>query len=230
MDAINFIVVCTEKYSPEYADKSLSMFARNYDGAFTPFCITDKKKQISVEYNFIEKDQNLSGWWNKISVFQQRLPHKNTLYVDLDLLIMNPITEVLEFAAESSSDFQIACFGDHINWHGESFGSAFMFFNQTKMHWIYNAFMKDLKSNMLTEGGDQIWIGKQLSHVLYLEKYFKNFVKSLKFDIGEWSQDRRSLALPKNIEEDFLLLNCHGQPKPHQLRQLGWKPIENIWR
>jgi len=229
MEPINFIVVCTEKYSAEYANKSLSMFKRNFQGDFSPFCITDKKDQISEEFNCIEKQPELSGWWNKLSIFNQNLPHENTLYVDLDLLIMNPITDVLKFADKKIPEYEIACFGDHIQWHGEQFGSALMFFQQKKMHWIYEEFIQDLNANMLTNGGDQIWLGQRLSKVLYLEKHNKNLVKSLKFDLSHMSADRTQLIIPNKIADDFILLNCHGQPKPHQLVEMNWEPIKNIW-
>lgn len=229
MDPINFIVVCTESYSAEYANKSLNMFRRNYEGDFSPFCITDKKGQISEEFICIEKQPELSGWWNKISIFNQNLPHENSLYVDLDLLIMNPLTDVLKYANEIISDFQIACFGDHIHWHGEQFGSAFMYYKQNNMAWLYEEFMNDLNNNILTEGGDQIWLGKKLTKVLYLEQHFKNLVKSLKFDFGLLSPDRKQLSIPTTIPQDFILLNCHGQPKPHQLVEMNWPPVHDIW-
>jgi hypothetical protein len=229
MDPINFIVVCTENYSAEYANKSLSMFKRNFEGNFTPFCITDKKDQISEEYNCIEKQPELSGWWNKLSIFNQILPHEYTFYVDLDLLIMNPLTEVLEFAHQLMPDYEIACFGDHVQWHGEQFGSAFMYFEQKKMYWIYEEFIQDLNANMLTEGGDQIWLGQRLEKVLYLERHFNNLVKSLKIDLGEWSADRTQFSIPQEITRDFILLNFHGKPKPQQLLEMNWRPIQNIW-
>ena len=229
MEKINFIVVCTEKYSAEYANKTLNMFKRNYQGTFDAFCITDKREEISQEYTCIDKDKALIGWWNKLSIFGQELPHEYTLYADLDLLFLNDITDVIRFTMERIQDFQIACFGDHIGWHGEKFGSAFMFFNQEKMRWLFSEFSKDLESNQGTVGGDQIWLGKRLSEVMYLEEYFQNFVRSLKFDVASISNDKKSIQIPSNIENDFLLLNCHGQPKPHELRELGWKPIESIW-
>jgi len=229
MGPINFIVVCTEKYTAEYANKSLNMFKRNFNGTFSAFCITDKKEQISEEFVCIEKQSELTGWWNKLSIFNQDLPHENTLYVDLDLLIMNPLDDALKFAAQTINDYEIACFGDHIEWHGEQFGSAFMFFNQEKLRWIYEEFIQDLNSYMLTQGGDQIWLGQRLSKVLYLEQHIKNFVKSLKFDLATWSADRQQILIPNEITTDFILLNCHGNPKPHELAKLKWKPIREIW-
>ena len=229
MEPINVITVCTEKYAPEYANKTLSMFSRNYGGDFTAFCITDKKSEITGDYHFIDKNPLFTGWWNKILIFGQKLPHENTLYVDLDLLIMNPINEVLEFATDSLFKFQIACFGDHVSWMNESFGSAFMYFNQSKMSWIYDEFIGDLENNMNTFGGDQIWIGKRLSSVLYLEHHFDNFVKSLKCDLMFRSSHNGKIQLPIDLEKNFMLLNCHGQPKPHQLREIGWPPINSIW-
>ncbi len=229
MEKINFITVCTEKYSSEYAIKSLNMFSRNYRGLFSPFCITDKSHELLGKYSIVSKNPNLTGWWNKISVFGQNLPHEYTLYVDLDLLILNDITDVVEFCFNKRDDYEIACFGDHIGWMGEKFGSAFMFFKQDQMKWLYYEFEKEIASNMETKGGDQIWIGSKLSKILYIEEEFSNFVKSLKFDIGKMQENNTKLSIPKDIEKDFMLLNCHGQPKPHQLREIGWKPIENIW-
>ena len=230
MEPINFITVCTEKYTSEYANKSLNMFKRNYDGEFKSFCITDKCNEINKEYTCIMKHHNLFGWWNKISIFDQDLPYENTLYVDLDLLIMNDITKVISFASKNISNYEIACFADHISWHGIKFGSAFMFFNQSKMRWLFSNFIINIEKNIKTGGGDQVWIGSKLSNVLYLEDHFNNLVKSLKFDLSSKSEDGSKINIPLNINKDFLMLNCHGRPKPHQLLEMGWPPIKSIWK
>ena len=229
MEKINFITVCTEKYTSEYAEKSLSMFSRNYKGQFSPFCITDKPNELNGSYTIIEKHPLLSGWWNKLSIFGQDLPHEYTLYVDLDLLILNDLTHVIVSALSKKDDFEIACFGDHIGWMGEKFGSAFMLYKQNNMKWLYENFLKEISNNVQTQGGDQIWIGSKLSKVCYLESEFPNFVKSLKFDVGQLTANNTQLSIPKDIEKDFMLLNCHGQPKPHELKEMGWPPINEIW-
>ena len=230
MEPINFITVCTEKYTSDYANKSLSMFKRNFGGEFKSFCITDKSNELNKEYTSIGKQNNFNGWWNKISIFDQNLPYENTLYIDLDLLIMNDITKVISFAMNNIHNYEIACFGDHIGWKGIKFGSALMFFNQAKMKWLYNNFIINIDNNMKTEGGDQVWIGKHLTNVLYLENHFSNLVKSLKFDLSQKSIDGSKLIMPVDIEKDFMMLNCHGRPKPHQLEEMGWPPIKSIWR
>ena len=70
-------------------------------------------------------------------------------------------------------NYEIACFGDHIGWKGIKFGSAFMFFLQAKMKWLYNNFIMNIDNNTKTEGGDQVWIGKHLTKVSYLENIFQ---------------------------------------------------------
>ena len=143
---------------------------------------------------------------------------------------MNDITKVISFAMNNIHNYEIACFGDHIGWKGIKFGSALMFFNQAKMKWLYNNFIINIDNNMKTEGGDQVWIGKHLTNVLYLENHFSNLVKSLKFDLSQKSIDGSKLIMPANIEKNFMMLNCHGRPKPHQLEEMGWPPIKSIWR
>ena len=98
---INFVTVCTESYTSEYAIKSLSMFSRNYSRAFNSFCITDKKEELQRDYETIDKNKELSGWWNKLSIFGLDLPGEFTVYVDLDLLILNDITHIIDFAVKN---------------------------------------------------------------------------------------------------------------------------------
>ena len=51
---------------------------------------------------------------------------------------------------------------------------------------------------------------------------------------GEFDIIELKLILPTgqilNLDKDFMMLNCHGRPKPHQLEEMGWPPIKNIWR
>jgi hypothetical protein len=207
------------------------MFARNFSFEFDAYCITDKKFGLDQQYNAISSNPKLAGWWNKISIFNQKLRHKHTVYVDLDLLILGNLDEIVLHALQQ--DRQMACFADHIGWHDIKFGSALMIFEQDRLRWLYNEFEKSLESNQREVGGDQIWLGKRLDDVLYLDEVFPNLVKSLKVDLAhsvKTSSNRiSSIELPKNIEKDFLLLNCHGQPKPHQLNDIGWEPINEIW-
>ena len=227
---INFITVCTESYTAEYANKSLSMFKRNCNIPFSAFCITDKASHLDDNYTTFEKNPSLKGWWNKMSIFEKELEYTFTVYCDLDLLIVNDLSEVINYACQVSEE--VACFGDHIGWKNEKFGSAFMIYEQAKMHWLYEKFIDDVESNMLTEGGDQIWLGKHLNSVCYLEEIFPKLVKSLKFDLAtiEDSGSTTNLQLPATVSQiDAMLLNCHGRPKPHELRHLGWPPINEIW-
>ena len=64
MQPINFITVCTEKYTSDYANKSLNMFRRNFTGEFKPFCITDKSDELNSEYSSIRKYNNFLFTWN----------------------------------------------------------------------------------------------------------------------------------------------------------------------
>jgi hypothetical protein len=229
---INFVTVCTESYTSEYAIKSLSMFSRNYSRAFNSFCITDKKEELQRDYETIDKNKELSGWWNKLSIFGLDLPGEFTVYVDLDLLILNDITHIIDFAVKNlaKSRWQISCFGDHIGWHGEKFGSALMIYKQDTLKFLFNEFMENIQDNILTVGGDQLWIGKRLTDILYLEHKFPNLVKSLKYEIGTENKSTNTWNFPNKIPDDFSLLNCHGEPKPHQLLAAGWPPIKEIWK
>ena len=99
-------------------------------------------------------------------------------------------------------------------------------FNQAKMKWLYNNFIMNIDNNTKTEGGDQVWIGKHLTKVLYLEKYFSNLVKSLEFDL---SQNQRwfKINYAVNIDKDFMIL-VSWSTKTSQLERWGGRQLKYL--
>ena len=225
----NFVTVCTEKYSVDYANKTLNMFSRNCNLFFTPYCITDKSVGLDERYVSIQKNDNFQGWWNKISLFDDRFLHDFTVYLDLDVLIQNNLDKVINFAFER--DCQMACFADHISWHGTRFGSALMIFKPKSLNHIFKIFQNEYSSLLDFKGGDQVWLSQHLQDILYLDDHFENLVKSIKFDIAQTSKVENGnlkIDLPGTIAREIMLLNFHGFPKPHDVPT--WEPVVRLWR
>jgi len=205
------------------------MLRRNLGLDFRAFCITDNPNGISSAFEILTPLMpNVAGWWNKVSVFSKEMPGGIILYLDLDLVITGDLTEVIQYAVtEISTKSQIACFSDAIRWMNTKFNSSMMVFRSGSLDLIYQKFCAEYPAIKDFEGGDQVWTAPQLSRVTYLDERFPGFKKSVKFDIAT-GFDGHTISLPKYLPIGTLLLDFHGQPKPHQLSE--WAPVKDNWR
>ena len=220
MHNLNFITTCGGSYSMDYANKSASMLARNCRIPFRSYCITERPRELS---GGITPERNVKGWWNKVLSFSPNMPDGWILVMDIDLIIVNDLTEVIEYAMENNS--QMAAYSDAINWMGCRFSSSFMLFKSGELEHIYNNFIKNYPSLENRPGGDQVWIEPQLDNILYLDEKFPNLKRSLKFDLASISE--RRITLPMQISNDIKIIDFHGNPKPHQL--LNWPIVKDNW-
>jgi hypothetical protein len=224
MDNFSFITACVDKYPMEYANKSASMLKRNCKIPFKSYCITERPHELIGDILPIKPERIVKGWWNKVLSFSPKMPEGWILVMDIDLIIINDLTEVIDYAMKNTA--QIAAYSDAIHWMNCKFSSSFMLFRSGDLAPIFNNFMNDYETLENRPGGDQVWIEPQLDSILYLDEKFPNLKKSLKFDLATMSENK--IHLPMNISSDVKIIDFHGNPKPHQLKM--WPIVENNWR
>ena len=95
-------VICVKwgsKYGPEYVNRLYTMVDRNLDTPFTFYCYTDDATGLIPEVNMINipKDNDLEVWWNKLPLFKAGMFEGTCLYFDVDVVIQNNITPLLQY-------------------------------------------------------------------------------------------------------------------------------------
>ena len=224
MIEINLLTVCTEAYPLLYAEKLVKRICKLSRHDITPYCITDRPEQINGWAIPIIADPDSHGWWHKVNLFDPKMPSGWNLYLDIDIVVLNGFDEELEWIISKKPS--MACVADAINWMGVKFNSSLMIFETGSQANIYKSYCEH-KSNLQAEpGGDQVWIGPQLSNVMYINDEYPNLKKSLKFDLAIAKNDS-NITLPLTISSDIKMIDCGGRPKPHELQALSY--IKQNW-
>jgi len=80
---------------------------------------------------------------------------------------------------------------------------------------------QDIKSELQDLiGGDQVWMGKYVEDVLYIDDCFKNLKLNLEYHISHGVFDNDKLILPAAIPGNIKIIDCGGNPKSHQLESV----------
>ena len=223
MKEINFITVCTDKYPIIYAEKITRQFLRSTSLNVNTFCITDRPNLIGNWANPIALAVKANGWWNKLNLYNPNNPEGWNLYMDLDIVLQNVFDEEIEWTLKQRPS--IACVSDAINWMGVKFSSSFMIYKTGSQNEIFEKFRKNHKKIANLAGGDQVWTGPQLKNVLYIDIKFPNLKKNLKFHLAKLNGN--DLVLPSILDNSIKLVDCGGNPKPHELKMVPY--IKRNW-
>jgi hypothetical protein len=62
---------------------------------------------------------------------------------------------------------------------------------------------------------------------MYIDDYFKDLKLNLKYQISHGIAEGNNLILPAVIPETVKIIDCSGNPKPHQLEQVPY--IKKNW-
>ena len=193
-------VVCVHygrKYSDEYVYKLKSMVERYSDADF--LCLTDSPK----ECNYIIGKHGFEGWWNKIQLFSPDfLPGERFLYLDLDVVITEDISSILERKEP---------FVTIRDWIYDTYNSSAMLMTGGEHSHVYEIFSSDKEHNMqIHPQGDQQFITNYVSADYFSENDFASFRMS------------GCEAEPKGKVVVF-----HGKPDPHEIKGT-W--VEEAWK
>jgi len=221
---VNFLTVCTDAYPMVYAEKITKQLNKLSSIEFDAYCITDRPNEIDGWATPIKPKISANGWWNKLNLFSPGMPSGWNLYLDIDIVIAKEFDQELLWAIENTKS--IACVSDAINWMGEKFSSSLMVFQTGSQDAIYEKFSNEHNQLKDRPGGDQVWMGPYLSDITYLDEFFPDLKKNLKFDLAVKS-DGLNLSLPKKISQKIKLIDCSGNPKPHQMSMVPY--IFNNW-
>lgn len=194
-------VVCVHygrKYKTEYVNILHNMVKRYSDADF--LCISDHWDGKNCEVVMGEKD--FDGWWNKIQLFNPDfLPGERFLYLDLDVVITEDISSILERTEK---------FVTIKDWIYNTYNSSAMLMTGGEHGHVYDLFCKDKEKAMAScPQGDQQWI--------------TNYVAADLFQDGDFASFRMSAC---ESESKGKIVVFHGKPDPHEVKGT-W--VEEKW-
>ena len=217
-----------DKYIFKYVENLYNMVERNLTSPYRFICFTDntvihKQKQFKgkdIEFRQFKR-HDFNGWFNKLQLFSPDSNLEgNTLYMDLDVVIMNNI-ECFGYIGEDKNFVGMNDF----NPTSGLFNSSIMRFNNKYHSVIWEQYLKR-RTEFNSSHGDQ--------------EIISSLIKSHKDTISfpdEWTQsykwlnrngDRYHIS-KQTYEQDPNAKVCvfHGSPNPHDSTQ-EW--VQKLWK
>jgi hypothetical protein len=150
------------------------MVKRNYNQEFKFWCCTENPTDIRSEVNIIPlHTYDLEKWWWKLWFFSKEFPVKGKcLYFDLDTIIQNNITDLVNYNADNPHFVE-----GRVWWrNGRKNGTAYRI-NSSVILWDLNNINSKIWENFYPKR--EYYINKYGSEDNYLEKEFKDYVKTI---------------------------------------------------
>lgn len=89
-------------YTPEWVYKLERSIARNLKIPYNFICLSD----VPLTCNYVLMESNNDGWWNKLQLFNKNLlTIDNSIYFDLDIVIIKSLTEIVNLICNSVDEF-----------------------------------------------------------------------------------------------------------------------------
>lgn len=225
---MSFNIVCLkwgDKYSSDYVNKLYSMVERHLTLPHRFVCLTDDKTGIDPRVECKELlDENLEGWWNKLSLFKEKIHdlEGTVVFLDLDVVIVDNI----DFLFEYRPDEKMIGVCDPI-FPDVEYNSSVLRFEIGEWQEIYNRFRTEL--HLQPDGhyrhphkvfiGDQQWI----TYCAYPDGTHKHHT----YKEGKVVSFKRHVQHSGNPQPGQAIILFHGRPNPHELN-LQW--IRENWR
>ncbi len=217
-------VICLKwgnKYGPEYVNNLYSMVKRNLDNVRF-ICFTEDRTGIDTQIEIKPiptNNQDITGWWLKLSLFQSNLYDLvgPVLYLDLDVVIVNRLEPFWDVRGNFCiiKDWLYARFAD------TKLNSSVIRFNVGENHALWDTFLQHHKRVMQKMPGDQDWITERQTNY---QLWPVNWCTSYKLDKC-WT----------NIPKETKIIVFHGRPNPPEaiggMQEYPPAPwIANVWR
>lgn len=159
-------------------------------------CLSD----IDVPCERIPLEHDWPGWWSKIEMFKAGVIEDQTLYLDLDTVIVGKV-EILR----NGVDFAML----QSFWKPDMVGSGVMYFSGENVpHHVYNKFAKQPKAYIAhhernrdgTYVGDQAFVWDAMNHEVDRVNDYLPGIKSYKFHCQ------------RRLPQDASIVCFHGRP------------------
>lgn len=194
-----------------YVERLRDMISRRVNRRHQIICLTDQPRRVPpgvVAIQAYKLPSYCKAWWTKVQLFDPALhevfPKARFVYMDLDVLLVNPIDDILDF----KSDF--ALIPDAApDFHGMSglitvkrFNSSVMVFASGSATEIFTQFDPRVALRLW---GDQDWIGELLPKADKMPvEWFPRMsaIEASLYFPPEWPKDAKIVLMkkPKNLK------------------------------
>lgn len=219
-------IVCLKhgkKYNVYYVNKLYNMVKRHSTVSFKFACITENPEGLNSDIHVLNLPMlgGTRGWWFKPYIFSNQFPlHGTILFLDLDLVIANPIDKFWDF--EPDKNVIIENFKLPKQDTSNDFNSSVIRFNSHSLPHIYNDYVASSKEIQNKYHGDQDWIFAcaQKNFITWPKEWCMSYKWQIrdKQDLEVYNNKFRfkSVVNPK-INSETSILVFHGDPKPHEI-------------
>lgn len=211
-------IVCLKwgtKYSPDYVNKLYSMVKRNLTIPFDFYCFTDCDKGIDPWVKIRPLlDDNLKGWWGKVSYFKTPMADIEGIVLTLDLDMV--IVDNIDCLFDVPGDFVIM--KDKFPQNGNN--SSVMLFEANTCGDIYDDL--DLTNTEFNTGaigdntkakywGDQVWITEKRPQAT---NFPEKWIATYKWDCLD---EKKQFKLDDGVK----MIAFTGKPDPHEVPEVS---------
>jgi hypothetical protein len=202
-----------DKYDSEYVNRLYRMVRRHAPVDVDFLCYTDDAAGIDLAIRTEPLLSRAPGWWQKISLFRDRLPGVETdriLFLDLDVVIVGDLSEMIG----ESGDF-IACrdWPPEVRQQDMSFNSSVFLLRVGSQPRIWSGF-DEVRIPSGWHATDQEWI---TTHIPAGDRRFFPY---------DWTPSYKLRRLQESYPPEAKVILFHGRPKPHECG--GW--VKDKWR
>lgn len=203
------------KYPADWVNRLACGVQRNLTLPHRMICYTDDP--IGVQCETRELPAGLTGWWNKLWLFQE--PREAMLFFDLDVVIVGNLNALTQF-----NGFTIVKDG----WQ-KGYNSSVMFLKGDLTH-VWEQFMRDRPDSPVAVPGrrrmhgDQDWITHALPNAMLFPRVW---CESYKIDLCGQQRGGRLPAQSRPPSADARVVYFHGDPKPDTVAE-AW--VRQHWR
>lgn len=149
---------------------------------------------------------NRDGYWNKLEVFRKGLFDGPVVYLDLDTIIINDVTDILTYPHEFTAGYNFK------RKHIDSMASWFMAFDgRDDYEYLFDGFTSSTPEKYEQDWarwGDQGYTQDNLQRKwTSIDELFPGRCASYKYEI------RRPWKIPPGVS----FIAFHGRPRPHEI-------------
>ena len=219
-------VIHGDYYDFSYVEKLRNMVRRNLPKTHDFHVLTEAQRSVPadmVKHDLIpwpDVHGRRAAWWYKLQLFRPDLNLGQVLYFDLDTIIVNDLSWILDLDPKffwSIQDFKYLWRADY-----RTMNSSLMYFDSNRYAKIWNRFQdQNLADLRKIYRGDQDY----LSQIIRPEDL--RFVDNIKVQSWRWqihdggidvrARRSRSPGLGSVIPAATSVIVCHGSPKPHEI-------------
>lgn len=209
-------VICLKvgtKYSSIYVNTLYNMCRRNITGDFRFICFTDDKSGIYPDIECFPpptSEKYISGWFYKLSFFQEKLINisGDILYLDLDVVIVNPIDEFFLYPSDK------LCIIEDWLWkklNQRKYNSSVMKWRVGEYSDLFSSFIKNYYKNKKYTGD---------------QDFITDYVKNVNFWPDDWCASYKLNKCFDGFKPENKIIIFHGKPNPDEIKG-GW--VRDYW-